>query len=349
MTVAARRDLVPLGSCLLAALLFGASTPASKHLLSDLSPLAVAGLLYLGAAVAVLPAALRRVEGRRTGRNLARLGGAVFFGGLIGPVLMLFGLRSAPAGDVSLWLILETPATAILGVCFFGEHATRRLALAVVMIVFGGALLAAPFDLGSARAFLLVAGACVCWGLDNQLTATIDGFTPSQTTLAKGLVAGSTNLALAFLFGVAPAFDATCLAALGVGAIGYGASLVLYIAGAQQLGATRSQILFSTAPLFGLGIAWGALGERVEPAQIAAAAVMFGAIAILRREPHGHRHLHSAVRHTHWHRHDDGHHDHHHPELPGRPRWLWHDHPHEHEAMEHEHEHRPDIHHHHEH
>ncbi len=332
--------------CLLAALLFGAAAPAAKVLLQTLPPLQVAGLLYLGAAAGVLPSALRSRRPRLERPNLSRLGGSVVFGGAIAPVLLLFGLRAAPAAHVSLWLVLEAPATLVLGLLFFGEHATRRLVVAVALIVTASVVLAAPFEAGSLTAAVLVAGACLCWGLDNQLTAGIDGFTASQIALAKGLIAGSTNLALSFVLGSAAGPRALWLPAIGVGAIGYGASLVLYIAGAQQLGAARSQILFATAPLFGAALSWIALGEPVTAGQAVAAALMIAAVALMRREPHGHVHSHPSVEHTHWHRHDDGHHDHPHEAAPtGR----WHNHLHAHEAIRHEHPHRPDIHHRHPH
>lgn len=330
--------------CLVAAALFGASTPACKLLLDgSVGPLVLAGLLYLGAALATLPFALTggQAERRRDATNLRRLAGAVVFGGIIGPVALLVALQTAASASVSLWLNLETTATAVLAWVFFRENLDRWGWFANALVVFAGVLLVAPQGFSLAPAALLVVLACACWGLDNNLTALIDGYTPAQTTVAKGFVAGSVNLALGMaLEGGLPA-GTTILAALVVGALAYGASMVLYIQGAQQLGATRSQVLFATAPFLGVLIAWLVLGEPLSTVQIVAAVVMIAALALLFSRHHAHEHHHEPLTHTHAHRHDDGHHDH----VHDGPVGLWHTHPHTHEAQTHTHPHVPDLHH----
>lgn len=335
--------------CLAAAALFGASTPASKLLLDGaVGPLTLAGLLYLGAGLATAPFALAggSAARRREPANLRRLGGAVLFGGVLGPVALLVGLRAAPSASVSLWLNLETTATALLAWAFFREHLDGRAWAANALVVAAGVLLAAPEGFSFAPSAVLVALACACWGLDNNLTATIDGYTPAQTTLAKGLVAGGFNLGLGLLLeGDLPALPAVG-AALVVGALAYGASIVLYIRGAQQLGATRSQMIFATAPFLGTAVAWLSLDEPVLAVQVGAAVLLAAALGLLLTSHHEHAHQHEAVRHTHAHRHDDGHHDHVHPELPAD---AWHTHEHAHVAVAHSHPHVPDLHHRHRH
>lgn len=335
--------------CLGAAALFGASTPASKLLLdSEVGPLTLAGLLYLGAGVATLPFAFSggSAARRRDPRNVRRLVGAVVFGGVLGPIALLVGLQTAPSASVSLWLNLETTATALLAWALFREHLDARGWLANGLVLLAGLLLASPEGFEVAPSALLVALACVCWGLDNNLTAIIDGYTPAQTTMAKGFVAGGVNLGLgALLEGTVP--PAVVIAGgLGVGALAYGASIVLYIRGAQQLGATRSQMLFATAPFLGTAASWWLLGESVLMAQLAAAGLMVGALGLLLTSRHEHEHHHHEVRHTHAHRHDDGHHDHVHEGLPPD---LWHTHEHQHAPLIHSHPHVPDLHHRHTH
>lgn len=346
---AGRAGWTPVAWCLAAAALFGASTPASKLLLDgSVGPLTLAGLLYLGAGLATTPFALSggAAERRRDPANLGRLAGAVLFGGVLGPIALLVGLRSAPSASVSLWLNLETTATALLAWAFFREHLDRRTWAANALVLAAGVLLAAPAGFAIAPSAALVVFACVCWGLDNNLTAVIDGYTPAQTTLAKGLVAGTVNLGLGLTLEGGLPSAATVLAALVVGALAYGASIVLYIRGAQQLGATRSQMLFATAPFLGMVVAWVALGEPILGVQVAAALLMVAALALLLASRHEHQHRHAAVRHTHAHRHDDGHHDHSHPGLPAE---AWHTHEHAHQALAHQHPHVPDLHHRHRH
>jgi drug/metabolite transporter (DMT)-like permease len=328
----------------LAAALFGASTPASKALLGSLDPFGLAGLLYLGAALSVAPAALRGSWRSIGGRGAQLLAGAVLFGGIAGPVLMLQGLHRSSASSVALWLNLETPATLLLGWLAFKEHIDRATLLAVALVLVASTILAAPFDVGTLTTAAFVGAACLCWGLDNNLTSLIDGLTPSQVTFTKGLVAGAVNLSLAgSIEPIAAGW------ALGVGALGYGLSLVLYVAGAQQLGATHSQTLFATAPFWGLVLAWAVLGEPVRAPHLAAGGLMVVSVALLSRAGHSHRHAHSATQHTHWHRHDDDHHDHDHEGQPDLDADGWHIHNHGHEAKTHSHEHRPDLHHRHDH
>jgi len=344
-----RAGALPVGWCLLSAALFGASTPASKLLLDgSVGPLTLAGLLYLGAGLATLPFARHGgvAARRRDPVNLRRLAGAVLFGGVLGPAALLIGLRSAPSASVSLWLNLETTATALLAWTLFRENLDARAWLANGLVVLAGVLLAAHEGFGLAPAAGLVLVACVCWGLDNNLTAIIDGYTPAQTTMAKGLVAGTVNLGLGLALegGLPDLFS--LVAALIVGALAYGASIVLYIRGAQQLGATRSQMLFSTAPFLGVFVAWGVLGEPMLASQGGAAALMVLALGILFTSHHEHEHKHGAVTHTHVHNHNDGHHEHTHTDLPAD---AWHTHEHTHEALAHQHPHVPDLHHRHRH
>jgi drug/metabolite transporter (DMT)-like permease len=189
---------------------------------------------------------------------------------------------------------------------------------------------------------VLVGLGCLAWGLDNNLTAVISTFSPAQTTFVKGLVAGCVNLGLALALEGAPA-GAVVLPALAVGMLAYGASIVLYVAGAQQLGATRAQMLFATAPFWGVALAWAR--EPVQLAQLLAGALMAGALVLVHGERHAHAHTHEALTHAHWHRHDDGHHDHaHDPPVSG-----WHSHAHAHTAHTHAHAHQPDLHHRHDH
>jgi drug/metabolite transporter (DMT)-like permease len=334
--------------CLAAAALFGASTPASKAILDSLGPFTLAGLLYLGAAIGMLPFALRgrSLIKQIDRRNLKLLAGAVVFGGIVGPVLLLTGLRIASASSVALWLNMETTATIILGFFLFKENMDARSWLAAALVVGASILLASPSGFGGLGASLLIVGACVAWGFDNNFTALIDGLTPSQSTVAKGVVAGSVNLVIGLSVEPAGATSVTVLAALGVGTLAYGASIALYIAGAQQLGATRSQMIFATAPFWGVALAWTALSEPVLLVQLIAGALMITAVWLMHSERHGHRHTHERQTHTHWHRHDDGHHDH---EHPGLPRSTGHSHEHTHEPMTHEHPHKPDLHHRHKH
>jgi len=330
----------------ISAALFGIATPLSKILLKSLTQFQLAGLLYLGAGLGMLPfvIAQRRKSGRKRldRKNALRLGAAVLFGGCLGPVFLLFGLASAQAASVSLWLNLELAATAVLGVLLFKDHLGTFGWWGV-----GGALLAGvivAFGEGSAGILpgLLVALACVCWGLDNNCTALIDALTPYEITLAKGLIAGSVNFGLGVMTVGGMPSASVGLASLALGAVCYGGSIVLFIAAAQRIGAARGQILFASAPFFGMLFSLLLLFEKLSWLQMAATAVLLGSIALMLSARHSHSHLHESVVHIHAHRHDDLHHTHVHE---GSSPSLTHSHAHSHTASEHEHSHLPDLHH----
>ena len=335
---------------LLAALFFGAATPVSKPLLAQLTSFQLAGLLYLGAALGVILLLVRErkfvAPWRMDRRNLLLLLGSVVFGGILGPLALLAGLRLASAASVSLWLNLEMVATAVLGHFLFKDHLTKRSWLAAGGIFLAAVLLAAGEGAAGVLAGLLVLAACVSWGIDNHVTALIDGITPAQSTFWKGLVAGTTNLVIGVSLAPLAASFGAVLGGLGIGVVAYGFSIVLYIASAQQLGATRSQLIFSSAPFWGVLLSVVLLGEKLNWQHGVAAVLFIASIVLLYREQHGHSHTHVVQEHEHMHKHDDGHHLHGHEAFPESG---WHSHIHEHSPLEHVHPHWPDLHHRHEH
>ncbi|HBL15899.1 MAG TPA: EamA family transporter [Elusimicrobia bacterium] len=339
-------SLHPVLTALLAAALFGAATPACKPLLAAFSSFQLAGLLYLGAALATFPVLLLRGEAfsplRMDRRNRGLLLSAVGWGGFLGPVLLLCGLKAASAASVSLWLNLELAATAVLGALFFKDKLGALGWAAAAGILAASATLAWGDGPAARNAGLWVAAACLCWGADNQCTALIDGMSPAGTTFWKGAIAGTFNLVLGLEFSPWLAAPGQIAWALAVGALAYGASIALYISAAQRIGATRGQLLFSSAPFFGVLFSWLLLAERLTVYHAAAGAILVASLGLLAGERHEHSHAHAEQEHSHAHSHDDPHHAHEHPEGAGAG---VHSHPHRHRALTHAHRHWPDLHH----
>jgi drug/metabolite transporter (DMT)-like permease len=340
----------PLAIAFLAALLFGAATPASKALLRALPTFQLAGLLYLGAAVGVIPLIVRERKfswpWNLDRKTALRLMGAIGLGGVAGPVFLLFGLRLASSASVSLWLNLELIATVLLGYAIFRDELNVYGLVATIGTLAAATLLSISEGSAGVHAGLLVALACLCWGLDNHFTALLTGITPAQTTFWKGLVAGIVNFGIGIQLGGYTASVSVTAVAITVGVFSYGISLVLYITSAQKLGATRSQIIFSSSPFFGVVFAVAFLGEPISLAQAVAIVVIIISLGLLFFERHLHTHHHEEAAHEHWHRHDDGHHDH---VFPGMPQAIYHSHWHEHKATTHSHPHWPDPYHRHKH
>jgi drug/metabolite transporter (DMT)-like permease len=332
----------------LAAILFGASAPAASELAGSVPAFTLAGLLYLGAAVAVFPSVARRPPGAAALRSEWRpVATAVIAGGAAGPVLLMAGLARTSAASASILLNMELVATAVLAALFFHEHIGRRLAVSVALVTLAGALLTWRGDAGFDVGAVLIVAACACWGLDNCVTAAIEQLAPEHVVLLKGVVAGGANVAIGLL-GDGWGGDTSTndvLAALVIGALGYGWSITLWVRGARQLGAARGQVIFATAPFIGVGVAWLVLGERLRAPQLVAVVLAALGVAWSLQSGHTHAHQHEAVEHDHEHDHSDGHHDHVHAGgFTGR-----HAHRHRHSELVHSHPHVPDLHHRHEH
>lgn len=336
---------------LLSGLLFGTATPFSKILLTSVNSFALAGLLYLGAAAAFLPFITRNFKEEisfiKQTKQKMTIGGIVLFGGLLAPVLLLAGLRLSNSSSVSIWLNMELVATAALGVLVFRDHLDRSAVIGVIFTLAAG--IAVSFQEGSAGLVpgMFIMAACFCWGVDNHLTALVDGASPQTITFIKGAVAGTTNLVIGLSSGSGLIEPGIIFLSLTVGIVSYGASIVLYVTSAQQLGATRSQVLFSTGPFWGILLAFILLSEPVNYYIIISMALLAAGIFMTNIVSHGHYHRHAKVTHIHMHSHKDEHHDHTHENDIGDE--TTHSHLHEHEEITHTHKHYPDIHHRHSH
>jgi len=333
-----------------AAALFGVSSPIAKGLLHEASPQLLAGLLYSGSGLGLaLLSILSRLSGKSLGPAPRRtewpwLSGAIFFGGVVGPVLLMVGLSRTPASATSLLLNLEGVFTAVIAWTVFRENVDRRIALGMALIVFGGAVLSWQGRLtwGGAAGPLAVAAACVCWAIDNNLTQKVSAADPIRVAMFKGLIAGAINVVLASILGAHWPRFTQLGGALLLGFFGYGLSLVLFVIALRQLGTARTSAYFSIAPFIGAAVSLVLWREPVTALFIVAAVSMAAGIFLHVSERHEHWHIHEPLEHTHLHVHDDHHrHQHSNDDPTGEP----HTHSHSHEPMQHSHRHFPDIHH----
>src|SRR5215510_2423056 len=303
---------------LFSAALFGLSTPAAKALLGAVEPAILAGLLYCSAGMGI--AILRRVmpllrpdaqapEIALSRSELPWLAGAIAAGGVVGPLLLMVGLARTEAATASLLLTLEGVATALMAWFMFHENFDRRIALGMAFLVAGAILLAwsgeptLPGLLGP----LATAGACIAWGLDNNLTRRVSLADPLQIVEIKGLIAGPFNVALALLMGAGVPAPAPIAFAALVGMVGYGASLALFVLALRDLGTARTGAYFSTAPFFGAAAAVLGLDEPLTAQLLVAATLMALGVWLHITERHEHLHRHVAMAHEHAHAHDEHH------------------------------------------
>lgn len=328
-----------------AALLFGAGTPLAKLLLANVGPWLLAGLLYLGSGIGLT---IYRWLSHAQAVHLPAceqlwLAGAIVAGGILGPVLLMVGLTGMPASGASLLLNAEGVFTALLAWFAFKENFDRRIALGMVAIVAGATVLSWPGEARFAGMWpaLAVLGACLAWGIDNNLTRKVSLTDPTWIASVKGLMAGCVNMALAFLLGATLPGWPNIMGALVVGFLAYGVSLALFVVSLRHLGTARTGAYFSIAPFFGAVLAI-ALGEAVTVPLLVAGGLMTFGIWLHLTERHMHEHLHEVIAHEHEHIHD-AHHQHAH-DIPVDP-GTKHSHHHQHEQLTHVHAHFPDAHH----
>jgi drug/metabolite transporter (DMT)-like permease len=336
---------------LLSAILFGVSTPVAKFLVGSIDPVTLAGLLYCGAGVGL--AILRRIlpsivtgapEVAVSRAELPWLAGAIGAGGVVGPLLLMLGLTRTDAATASLLLTLEGAATALIAWFIFHENFDQRIAIGMASLVAGAAVLSwsgAP-TLDSMVGPIAIVGACIAWGLDNNLTRKVSLADPLQIAMLKGLIAGPFNLILGLSISrEVPSLSGTLLTGV-VGFLGYGVSVALFVAALRDLGTARTGAYFSTAPFIGSAVAVVAFGAPLTVQFLFGGALMAFGVWLHLTERHEHEHAHEALLHAHSHVHD-GHHRHAHKptDPPGEP----HTRTHEHKPMRHAYPHVPDMYH----
>lgn len=341
---------------LAAAALFGASTPLAKILLGQVTPVMLAGLLYLGSGAGLgiwwllrrLGGNARQQEAGVVRADLPWLCGAILSGGVLGPAFLMLGLTLTPASTAALLLNMEGVLTAALAWFVFREQFDRRIFVGMLLIILAGILLSWEQEarLGLPWGSLAIVAACLCWAIDNNLTRKISAGDAVQIAGIKGLAAGAVNFSLAWMSGATlpPAGTAAWAGLVGLG--GYGLSLVLFVLALRHLGTARTGAYFSAAPFAGALLSIALLHDVPGPLFYLAAMLMGGGIWLHLSEKHQHAHTHESLAHAHPHTHDL-HHAHTHA-------FAWdgaepHTHPHVHVELQHSHAHFPDIHHRHTH
>lgn len=334
---------------LLAAALFGISTPIVQRLGAGLGAFTTAALLYAGAAaVGVLSLRTAAQEARLQSSDTWRLIAMAGFGAALGPVALSWGLQHTSGASASLMLTLEALFTATLAWWLYGETMDRRVWAAMLLLLAGGMALVMDQGLqGGAQllGLLAVLLATVAWGVDNTLSRGLAERDPSQVVMAKASLGSAATACLAVVSGEPVPSVTAALGLFAVGATGYGLSLRFYLLAQRAFGAARTGSVFAFAPFIGAAVAFG-FGERSAGwLMLVGGFLMLAGVLLHLAESHGHEHVHESMAHEHALRHDDGHHSHSHDVMPTGS----HSHMHFHEPVTHSHPHAPDVHHQHRH
>jgi drug/metabolite transporter (DMT)-like permease len=337
-----------LAAALLAALLYGISSPVSKILLNEIPPVFLAALLYLGAGVGMGLISLFKDrkntlnDNNPPSRKDIKFIIAMIVLDIAAPILLLIGLNLTNAGNAALLNNFEIVATSLIALMFFRESIGRRLWIAIGLITAASMILSIndfsefSFSIGS----LLVLAATVSWGLENNCTRMLSHRNPRHVVVIKGIGSGAGSLIIAFALSEYSMNILYILAALLLGFVAYGLSIYFYITAQRTLGAARTSTFYAAAPFIGAFASWLILSEKLTVAYVAALVIMLAGTYLAATERHSHHHKHEEIVHEHVHGHDDGHHDHIHDNGD-----EIHSHSHGHKKISHNHGHTPDIHH----
>jgi drug/metabolite transporter (DMT)-like permease len=344
--------LYPVFMALMAACLFGASAPLTKMLLGKIEPVPLAAFLYLGSGLGLLvfQGLMRFMKKHRIreapikSKDIPWLAGAILFGGVIAPILLLVSLNKTPASTAALLLNFEGVATTVIAIIVFKENAGKEIIGAVILITLASIILSWDFsnEWGLSLSALGIVCACICWGIDNNFTRNISAKNPFSIVIIKGIIAGSVSLIISVLFQYQlPKFDVIIISMV-IGFFCYGSSIVLFVFALRSLGSARTSALFGASPFIGVILSFILLGDKLSSMFIISLPLMIIGTILLLREKHSHVHRHEPMQHEHSHSHDDGHHNHSHEGAEAANKGK-HTHYHVHEATEHEHPHAPDV------
>lgn len=350
-----RLNTSPVLQAIAAAALFGIGAPLSKLLLGEISPLPMAALLYLGSGSGLfLVRYLQKAdkhsyyedEAKIVYSDLPWLMGAIMAGGIAAPIVLMFSLKNTPASTASLLLNFEGVATTIIAAAVFKEDVSKRVWSAVGIITVASILLSwnTSGQWGFSFSALGVLTACILWGIDNNFTRNVSAKDPLSIVTLKGLSAGTFSLLIALALDQPFPPLSFMVAALILGCLSYGLSIILFIKAMRELGSARTSALFGAAPFVGAIISVFLLKETQGIQFILSVPVMIFGTVLLLKEEHMHTHRHAIIKHEHRHCHNDLHHNHFHPATELAPNG-YHSHMHQHETTEHRHAHTPDIHH----
>lgn len=250
----------------LAAALYAVSIPFSKLLLAQMSPTLLAAFLYIGAGVGM--AAMGAVKKNRSEEPLRRSDFrytvAMVVLDIVAPILLMLGLEFSPAASASLLNNFEIVATAAIALMVFGEAVGKRLWMAIILITLSSILLTLDTVEGLSFSFgsLLVLGATICWGIENNCTRQIADRDPQQIVTVKGLGSGLGALVVALVIGEKFAGIEWIVATMLLGFVAYGLSIYYYTYAQRIIGAARTSAYYAVAPFIGVVLSMLILGER---------------------------------------------------------------------------------------
>ncbi|KUO51869.1 MAG: hypothetical protein APF76_16135 [Desulfitibacter sp. BRH_c19] len=334
---------------ILAAALFGISSPISKLLLVEIPPTLMASLLYLGAGFGMLAINIvkglskrEQIEAKMTKKEMPYIIGMVILD-VAAPVCLMIGLTMTTSANASLLNNFEIVATSLIALLIFKEAIGKRMWIAISLITFSSVILSfenlSSFSFSIGSIFVILA--CICWGFENNCTRMLSLKDPLQIVVIKGFGSGVGSLIIALALKQYSINLLYLSMALLLGFVAYGLSIYFYVIAQRELGAARTSAYYAVAPFIGVVLSIIIFGQQINIFFIIALLIMLIGAYFAGVEHHKHIHIHEEITHEHRHNHSDSHHTHTHQYKIESD----HSHVHTHEETEHIHKHTPDMHH----
>lgn len=262
---------IPIFFAILAAACYGVSSPVSKLILKELSPVFMAALLYLGAGLGMLAVRVatnmkkqEKKEARITKKELPFVLAMIVLD-IAAPILLMLGLTMTNPATVSMINNFEIVATSVIALTIFKEAIGKRLWIAIALITLSSILLSVEnysnlsFSIGTVFALL----ACVCWGFENNCTRMLSLKDPLEIVIVKGLGSGTGALLISVFTKTLSANMLYILFALLLGFLAYGLSIYFYILAQRELGAARTSAYYAVAPFIGVVLSFNIFGQGI--------------------------------------------------------------------------------------
>ena len=283
-----KRSVIAVLFAVSAAALYAINVPFSKLLMPHASPVMMAGILYLGAGLGLILFSLfRRLAGKSdnasplTRRELHYTIAMVLLD-IAAPILLMTGITMTSSASVSLLNNFEIVATSLIALVIFGEFISAKLWAAIGLVVVSSVILTwEPGEISLNAGSLLVLGACVCWGFENNCTRMISGKSTVEIVTIKGIFSGMGGVITGFIAGEHLPSLPIILSILLLGFVSYGLSICFYIRAQRDLGAAKTSAYYSIAPFLGVAFSMVLLGELPDLRFYLALSVMAAAAVLM--------------------------------------------------------------------
>jgi drug/metabolite transporter (DMT)-like permease len=287
-----QQRLVGYLSVLFAAVLFGSVFSVAKVPLATIDPLALTAIVYTISGLALIPFAKASFTFQTRGDYFYVLV-VTIFGGVLAPVLLMYGLQQTAASSAAILTNGEIVFTILLSSIFFGEKPHGRIGLFAVILVVIGLVIATTEDLKALETIIqfnagniMILASMFMWAVDNNVSRRLTSVaSPAKIAMVKSLAGGLVLVAITLALGKGSIitgikFDMWILIG-GMSIAGFGGALLLFLEGIKRIGTVRTMSMFSLTPIFGIVIAALALGESITIFQgVATGLIIVGIILV---------------------------------------------------------------------